>query len=451
MGAKHRLEWAFWGWRMKTIGLFSALLFGCWSAGADTVRCDVLVVGGGTAGVVAAIQTGRLGAKTVLVEVGSMLGGQATVGGVNSPILFTLQGKQRVKGIGWEWIAKTVELDDGKKPESYPNWRINAPLFAITAEELLQQAGVEIRYFEAPSAVEPVLFSKEKPYNWLVTTAAMGERRVICCKQIVDCTGSGAVCALAGAERLREKKIMPGNLNYQIKTDFKVRPDQALVEKKIAEAMKNGSLLESDVPRDAMLVLDYQAATYILDADTSTAQKRTDANLRGRQAVLRVLRFLRSLPGGETSRLVSMSAEVGVRESYRVRGEYVITVDDYLSGRVWDDSIAYATFQVDMHKERWEDFDRRPIPPGVVPTVPLRALIPRGKTNLLVAGRCLSCDRLAFSGLRVQAVCMATGQAAGAAAALGAKKDVSPGAVDVKELKTVLKANGALVPGEENR
>jgi hypothetical protein len=83
---------------------------------------------------------------------------------------------------------------------------------------------------------------------------------------------------------------------------------------------------------------------------------------------------------------------------------------------------------------------------GVVPTVPLRALIPAGSRNLLVAGRCLSCDRLANSGLRVQAVCMATGQAAGAAAALSARRGCSPAAVPIDELKALLRSQGAIVP-----
>ena len=416
---------------------------------ADEVSCDVLVIGGGSAGVVAAIQSGRLGAKTILVEIGSMMGGQATVGGVNSPIQFKLDGTQRIKGIGWEWIAKTVALDDGTLPESREHWRINVPLYAIMAEELLQQARVEIRYFEAPSKVERIPFSPEKPFNWGVTTAAMGELRTIRCKQLIDCTGSASVCALAGAERMREKEIMPGTLNYTIKHAIdRKRLDKAAVEKKFADAVAMGEVLESDARHGIIDWLGYQAGNYVYDADGSTAEARTETNLRGRQSVLRMLRFIRSLPGGETAQLVTLAPEVGVRETYRVMGEYVVTVDDYLSGKVWNDSIAFGTYQVDLHKNLWKDFDRRFLPPGVTPTVPFRALIPKGKENLLVAGRCLSCDRLAGSGLRVQAVCMATGQAAGAASALAVKGNVSPSKVNIEELKSVLRKFDAIVPVE---
>lgn len=416
---------------------------------ADVVTCDVLVVGGGSAGVVAAIQAGRLGAKTILVEIGSMMGGQATVGGVNSPIQFKLHGTQRIAGIGWEWISKTVALDDGTLPESREHWRINGPLYALIAEELLQQARVEIRYFEAPSKVEPVTLTPDRPFHWIVTTAAMGEPRTIRCKQIIDCTGSASVCALAGAERLREGEVMPGSLHYAIKHAIDTRKlDKAAVEARFAEAVATGALLPSDARHGIIDWLGYQAGNYVYDADGSTAKARTDTNLRGRQSVLRMLRFVRSLPGGETARLVALAPEVGVRETYRVQGAYVVTVEDYLSGKVWDDSIAYATYQVDLHKNLWKDFDRRFVPPGVTPTVPFRALIPRGKEHLLVAGRCLSCDRLAGSALRVQAVCMATGQAAGAAAALAANQDCPPSRLDIGELKSVLRNFNALVPGE---
>jgi len=429
------------------IGLALALLLGGLSAGADQKACDVLVVGGGSAGVVAAVQAGRLGARTILVEAGSQMGGAATVGGVNSPILFSVHGKPQIKGIGWEWIIKTVQLDDGELPGSREHWRINAPLYALMAEELLQQAGVEIRYYEAPAKVAP---GAQAPFHWTVETSAMGEARTIRCKQLIDCTGNGAVCALAGAERMREAEVMPGSLNYTITHAIDMRTlDKAALEKKFAEAVAKGEMLKSDARHGILSSLGYQAGNYVYDADNSTAEARTDTNIRGRQSVLRMLRFIRSLPGGETAQLTTMCPEVGVRETYRVKGEYVVTVDDYLSGKVWDDSIAYATYQVDLHKNEWKDFDRRFLPPGVVPTVPFRALVPKGKENLLVAGRCLSSDRWAMSGLRVQAVCMATGQAAGAAAALAAKKGITPAKVETAELKAVLKASGAIVPGLE--
>ena len=140
-----------------------------------------------------------------------------------------------------------------------------------------------------------------------------------------------------------------------------------------------------------------------------------------------------------------MSPDVGVRETYRVEGEYVITHDDYVSGRVWDDSLAYAFYPVDLHENK-SGVHPKHLQEGTVATVPLRALLANGVPNLLVAGRCVSSDRLANSALRVQATCMACGQAAGAAAALAALQDAAPGELNVEDIKNALREQGAIVP-----
>jgi len=438
--------------RMKNIKLCSAMLsvvialLPNISVYADTVDCDVVVVGGGTAGVVATIQSARCGAKTILIEAGSQLGGNATVGGVNSPELFTLWGKQRIAGIGWEWCTKTAEMDDKQLPGSRQHYRVNPAMYACIAEELCVEAGAELRYFEAPMTVKKS-DCKDAAYNWVLTTAAMGETRTICCKELVDCTGNGTLCALAGAERMREKEIMAGSFNYTIKHEIdrkKLGKDE--LQKRYEEALKDGRLKEGDARHGIESSMHYQAGNYVYDADNSTAALRTQTNIRGRQSALRMLRFIRSLPGGKTATITTMFPEVGVRETWRVKGEHIVTVDDYLSGKVWDDSISYACYQIDMHKPKWEDFVRIRLKEGVLPTVPLRALIPLGVDHLMVAGRCISSDRLAMSALRIQATCMGTGQAAGAAAALAAKSGITPKKVDIAEVKSVLKKHGAIIP-----
>lgn len=161
--------------------------------------------------------------------------------------------------------------------------------------------------------------------------------------------------------------------------------------------------------------------------------------------MLRMYRFLRRVPGLEHAALVSMSPEVGVRETYRIRGEYTITQADYTSGRVFPDALCYAFYPVDLHDKRT---GIRPahLAEGVVATVPLRALVPKGAKNLLVAGRCVSSDRGANSGLRVEAACMAMGQAAGAAAACAARRGCTPLEVPLAEIKAALRTQGAIVP-----
>ena len=136
--------------------------------------------------------------------------------------------------------------------------------------------------------------------------------------------------------------------------------------------------------------------------------------------------------------------ETGFRESYRIHGETVITVDDYTSGRVFEDALCYAFYPVDLHTRR--GVRPKPLAEVIVPTIPLSALAPKGSRNVLVAGRCVSSDRLANSGLRVQASCMAMGQAAGAAAALAVVKNTTPLKVPLKDIRNMLRKHGAIVP-----
>lgn len=178
---------------------------------------------------------------------------------------------------------------------------------------------------------------------------------------------------------------------------------------------------------------------YIDGADSTNSRTVTSANLKGRKAVLQRVRK-------EKKRLMHMQPEAAFRESYRIEGETIITVNDYTSGRVFEDAICYAFYPVDVHKgtgfERLEH-----LKPGIVPTIPLRALIPKDSRNIMAAGRCVSSDRYANGGLRVQASCMAMGQAAGATAALAARKNMSPLDVPLEDIRRLLREHGAIVPG----
>ena len=183
---------------------------------------------------------------------------------------------------------------------------------------------------------------------------------------------------------------------------------------------------------------------HVPGADSSTSALHTQANLNGRQALLRMLRFLKPLPGFEKLRIERLQPETGIRETFRIAGETNVTLADYQGGRVFPDAIAYAFYPIDLHDEH--GVKPQPLGEGVVPTIPLGALIPKGSKNLMVAGRCLGSDRLANSALRVQAPCMAMGQAASAAAALAARAGCTPTSVPLAELRQTLKAHGAIVP-----
>jgi len=374
-----------------------------------TQEVDVLVVGGGTAGTVAAIQAGRLGAKTLLLERNSQLGGTMTTGGVAFPGLFDAWGKQVIAGIGWELVKESVELDGGEFPNfakvPQRHWHnqvfTNQFLYALLCEEKCTAAGVEIAYYEFPQAVTRV------EQGWQVDCAGFGTKRRILCRQIIDCTGGAEVVGMLGFNRLREEERQPGSFLYML-----------------GEAHEPG---RNQIHR-----------LYVHGADSTNSRTATEANLAGRKSILEKVRQ-------DKKRLMHLQPETGFRESYRIEGETMVTVNDYTTGRLFDDAISYAFYPVDLHTR--EGVKPEPLKPGVVPTIPLRALIPKGSRDLIVAGRCVSSDRLANSGLRVQASCMGMGQAAGVAAALAAKAGTTPLEVPLTEIHERLREHGQIVPG----
>ena len=371
---------------------------------------DLLVVGGGTAGTIAAIQGARAGAKVLLVERGAQLGGVTTTGGVSFPGLFDAWGKQVIAGIGWELVKESVEIDGGTLPNfakvPQRHWQnqvqVNQFIYAILAEEKCAQAGVTLAYHEFLQSVA------KTDAGWKAECVGFGTRRQITCKQIIDCTGGAEVVGMLGLERMREDEIQPGSMLFMMG--------------------ENAAPGRSDLHR-----------IYVHGADSTNSRTVTQANIAGRKEILKKVRESKK-------RLMHLQPETGFRESYRIVGETVITVNDYRSGKKFDDAVANAFYPVDIHTKN--GVKPEPLKPGTVPTIPLRALIPKGSKNIIVAGRCLSSDRLANSGLRVQASCMAMGQAAAATAALACQLKVTPLDVPLAEIHKLLRTHGAIIPGD---
>jgi len=413
------------------------------------VEADVVVVGGGTAGVIAAIQAGREGCSTILVENGSQLGGTMTTGGVSFPGLFHAWGKQVIRGIGWELVTEIVDMDDGKLPDfsiptgkNHPRHqiRINPGLYVLMAEEKCLEAGVQLRYYETPVSA---VFKGDR---WIVDTIGKGSNTRIICKQLIDCTGNGTVASLAGYRLVRDEDTQPGTQMFRIAGYDMNEVNLDLLQQTYLEEVRKGKMRYSDARGNIASILRSGGdnAQHVLNADSSTSELHTQTNINGRVSILRLLRFLRSFTGCTKTRLVSIQPETGVRETFRFEGEYRISVEDYVTGRVFDDSLAYSFYPVDLHDSK--GIVPKHLEEGTVATIPLRALIPKGSRNFLVAGRCISSDRLANSGLRVQASSMAMGQMAGATASLAVKTEKSPIEVPIQSIREVLLKNNAIVP-----
>ena len=345
----------------------------------EAQKVDVLVVGGGTAGVVAALQAARAGARTQLVEMGGQLGGTMTVGGVNWPALFNAWGKPVIAGIGWELVTRAVELDGGKFPDlSVPNEvhgghavGVNGQLYAAVAEEACLEIGVVLRYYEFPLSV------RAADDGWQVDLAGKGVRRQIHCRQLIDCTGGADIVGMIGLPRLRDAETQPGTLIFSLTGYSTGALDAKAIETRYREALRDGRLQEGDYCYAGRPFLDFLKRgganqQHIFGADGSTSETKTAANIAGRASVLRLLRFVRSLPGCSGAKLAKMQTETAVRETFRIVGETMVTQADFTAGRVYEDAVGFTFYPIDIHDRH--GVEPQKLKPGIVPTLPLREI-----------------------------------------------------------------------------
>lgn len=416
---------------------------------------DVIVIGAGPAGLCAALQAARAGARTALVEKNGMSGGTMTFCGINYPGIFDAWGKQVIAGIGWELIRKTLKETGGKLPEQFldpqsmkSHWRhqirVDTLVFATLADEALLEAGVTVKYHTMLATL------KHDGSLWRVGLCGKDGLYDAGSKIVIDCTGDANAAKIAGCEVIQPETTQPGTLSIYCHNFDIDKLDFAGMEDNFKRAVEKGELTPEDMGWSKSFNRSFFQGfggncNHINGINAADSDGKTRMEIEGRRSILRLYRFLKQQPGLEQIEFHIKSGECGVRETRMIVGEETIRVDDYLAGRRYKDSVCYAFYQVDLHDTE-QGLVVEKLTPGVVPAVPLGALIPKGSHGFLAAGRILSSDRLSNSALRVQATCMATGQAAGAAAALAARNGIEPRSVAMPELRSLLEANGAIVP-----
>lgn len=405
---------------------------------------DVVVVGGGPAGIGAALSAARLGAHTALLERDSRIGGTTVQAQVTQMGLFYAWRRQIIAGPGWEMVVRAVKeahdtLPDFSKQEP-DKWmescvNVDPVVYSRVAQETLREAGVDLFLNTEVTAVE------QTTEGWKVGPVEG--------RQLVDATGNATVAALAGAERIQSPEDIrqPGSFFFWLNTQGMEFDTNAVIQAH-QKAIAEGELLPTDVYVGMPFFIRKGGGSgcYVPMADNSTAEARAETNRRGVEARNRVLAFIRRQKGLENAEVVSSATDVGVRETYRVVGEKTITEEEYLSGTVADDALSWSYWMVDEHKAGtsgarlvFHEKDR-------VGSVPLGAMLPKGVRHMLVAGRAVSSDHGANSALRVQASCMGMGQAAGVVAALAAFNGTDPREVSLDSVRQRLTSIGHIVP-----
>ena len=416
---------------------------------------DVAVVGGGPAGSVAAVQAAQLGARTLLVEKTGMLGGTTTSAGINVPGLFHAWGRQVIAGIGWHLVNRAVQLAGDHLPDfarydrrvDVLQVRVNTAIYAALLDDAVLGAGAALSLHTMLAAVD------RTDSEWRLRLCGKEGLREERARVLVDCTGDANAVALAGYEPERNAELEPGTLNVRLSGYDPATLDYLLLDRAYEDAVAAGSLLPADLAEHADRVRTFlrqrgENSMHVTGIDGSTSAGRTAAEVAARKALMRIYCFLRSQPGLTNLTIDFTAAECGIRESCTIRGKKRITGYDYASGRLWDDAVCYSFYPIDIHRPSGDGVDLRPLAEGTFPTIPRGAMLPVGSEWLLAAGRCIAGDQQASSAYRVQASCMAMGQAAGAMAALSAHSGVELEQLAIDDIHKALRAHGAVVPGD---
>jgi len=284
-----------------------------------------------------------------------------------------------------------------------------------------------------------------------VTSLGRGIQRVTRAREIIDATGDSDVVRILGLAVMRDEVRQPGSYQYKIEGIEYEQIWEGEVQKIYEEAMASGELQQGDFSYPNMLPFKYYLdhgghnGTHIYNSDTSDVDGQTAANLEGRARMLRMFNFVTSsIPGCERAVLKTMYPRAVARETYRTEGEYIITKDDFMQATDFEDKICNAFNYIDMHSEERGCDVTFHDDQTLLPKVPFRALIPKGSTRITVAGRIVSAHRVALGGIRAQCICMAMGQAMGAAAALAVQRKIPSREISAKDIVALTVEHGAV-------
>jgi hypothetical protein len=428
---------------------------------------DVVIAGGGPAGCAAALAAARHGARTLLLESSSALGGMGTSGLVPAWCPFSDKEKIIYRGIGQEIFEKIKAGMPHLKPADLDWVPIDAELLKRTLDELLTEAEVDVIFNAAVVGVEAGAAPSGKKRVRYVTAAHKGGLRAWGGNVFIDCTGDADLVGLAGIERLygNEKtgKVQAATHCFVLTNVdehyYRCMPVQhsnnpqaavyALAASDKYPLIKDGHFCHGLVGPSA---IGFNAG-HLWDINPADPRNISRALMQGREIAHEFQEGLkRELPEVFGSAWLAQTAPaMGLRETWRIIGDYTLTVEDYLERRTFPDEIGRNCYFLDVHATRQENGHLRPeegdgsvesYGPGESHGLPRGILQVKDGENLLAAGRNVSADHRVLGSVRVMPVCFVMGQAAGIMAALSGKgKDVRE--VDTALLRETLKKDGA--------
>jgi len=399
---------------------------------------DLVVVGGGPGGFSAAVAGARRGLSVILIERYGFLGGMATSGLVNPFMPFKLKGKNLTSGIFNELIDRLQKEGAlSKRQMEFDDEKLKSIL-----DEMLQEAGCDVLLHSYFTGCE---LSGGK-INSITVVNKSGSMKIKG-KIFVDSTGDGDLSAAAGAKiqlgRSEDNLCQPMTLCFRIGGVKKglTRGQVARNLNKILDAAKKKG--EVDQPREDVLCFDtlipgcyHFNTTRVVKKSGVNGLELSEAEFEGRRQVKELFNlFRKKSPYFAASYLMKIACQIGVRETRRVLGNYVITEKDVISGRKFPDGISRCNYPVDIHNPAGSGTVIKRVKAGTYYEIPFRCLVPKGLENLLVGSRCISSTHAAHSSFRVMPYVSGFGEACGIAAALALKENIPPCKVDGKKVK----------------
>lgn len=434
---------------------------------------DVLVVGGGPSGIMAALAAAEDGAKVMLIESRSFVGGNMTIG---LPILGFLgqKGNQIIKGLPQKYIDRLKSVQGSSEHRPCPLHMsltlVEPEAVKTVALQMLTEANVEVLFYTFCAGV----VKEGDDLKGIITESKAG-REVVLAKVIVDCSGDADVAFRAGVPcefGNEEGGVQPPTLMFslgnvdteKLRLSLSEEPRTYLTDFIPAEyfgqnnqfvlvGLRNLIKKAQDeglhLPTERTILITglrkgevWVNMTRVNGVNGTDPASLTRGEIEGRKQIEDIQRYLiEYVPGFENAYFLRTAPFLGIRETRRIQGLYTMDRDDIMSCRHFDDAIAVASYPLDIH---------HPVGGGCTLEwcgdcydIPYRSLIPQQVRNLIVAGRAISTTHEAMSAIRVMAPCMAMGEAAGRAAKMAVKQGIQPADVDVKKLQQELLEKGA--------
>jgi hypothetical protein len=438
-------------------------------------RPDVLVIGGGPAGVGAALSAARLGKKVVVIEQTNALGGIATSGLHGHICTYSSwhnPDEQVVGGICQEFAERTAAAGFGRFHGG--NFDFEVEGFKLILEQMAQEAGVRTYYYTQFSDV----VIKDGRIDAVIIQSKSG-RQAFRPGVVIDCTGDADVAAKGGVPcekgRPEDGATQPMTLMFQLGGVDVDRVNHFRFEEYPKKYNDSNTYKMHELWREAQANGDMEPFqdgimgwwftptrpdqlginfTHIFGKDCTNVEDLTYATIEGRRQAYHCAEVYRKyVPGMENCWVSHCAALIGTRESRRIEGLYQLTEQDLIAEKEFEDSIGYGSFFIDVHNCSGAGMDGETWypPKGFKYQIPYRVLVPKHLGNLLVAGRCISCTHTALGSLRVMPQCVLEGEACGAAAAQALDRQISLAEIDTRQLQQTLRAQHAIVTADDIR